>query len=61
MTRRYKKRKTKKHTRRTKKYNKTKKYKGGSNFRAKWVGIPNPKQPTGFNWLDNNKFKPCNN
>lgn len=57
------KRKTKKPYNRRKKSNKTKKasYKGGSGLRAKWVGIPNPKMPTGFGWLDNKQFKPCSN
>ena len=55
--------KTKKLNNRTKKSNKTKKasYKGGSGIRAKWVGIPNPKEPTGFGWLNNKQFKPCSN
>ena len=55
--------KTKKSNNRTKKSNKTKKasYKGGSGIRAKWVGIPNPKEPTGFGWLNNKQFKPCSN
>ena len=29
------------------------------NFRAAWVGIPNPNQPSGFGWLDPTFLFPC--
>lgn len=62
MTRRYKRKKTRKLNRKRRKSIKTKKYKGGSGFRAKWVGIPNPREPTGFSWLNNNTMlRPCSN
>ena len=34
---------------------------GNPNFRASWVGIPNPNQPTGFGWLNQTFLFPCNN
>ena len=29
------------------------------NFRAAWVGIPNPDQPAGFGWLNQTFLFPC--
>ena len=45
---------TKKHRNPTKKHrNPTKKHiKGGVGI-GRWVGIPNPYQPTGFGWISN--------
>jgi hypothetical protein len=57
-----KKKKSYKYYKKSKKYKKKSKkvLKGGGNIRTSWVGVANYQQPTGFGWLHQPFYRPCN-